>query len=70
MAKDYRFLGKATPRKDAREIVTGKAKYIDDIRPAVMLHGKALRSPHPHALIRHIDTTKGGGGASGDLELH
>ena len=42
MPNDYRFLGKATPRKDALEIVTGKAKYIDDIRPAAMLHGKVL----------------------------
>ena len=58
MPKDYRFLGKATPRKDALEIVTGKAKYIDDIRPAAMLHGKVLRGPYPHAEIRHIDTTK------------
>ena len=58
MSKDYRFLGKATPRKDAVEIVTGKAQYIDDIRPAVMLHGKVLRSPYPHAEIRRIDTAK------------
>jgi xanthine dehydrogenase molybdenum-binding subunit len=57
MPKDYRFLGKATARKDALEIVTGKAKYIDDIRPAAMLHGKVLRSPYPHAEIRRIDTS-------------
>ena len=58
MPREYRFLGKATPRKDALEIVTGKAKYIDDIRPAAMLHGRVLRSPYPHAEIRHIDTAK------------
>ena len=58
MPKDYRLLGKATSRKDALEIVTGKAKYIDDIRPAAMLHGKVLRSPYPHAEIRHIDTAR------------
>jgi len=56
-AKDYRFIGKATPRKDAVEIVTGKAKYIDDLELPGMLHGKVLRSPHPHALIKNIDTT-------------
>jgi len=56
-AKDYRFIGKATPRKDAVEIVTGKAKYIDDLELPGTLHGKVLRSPYPHALIKNIDTT-------------
>lgn len=54
----YRFIGKATPRKDGREIVTGKALYIDDIHPVSMLHGKVLRSPYPHAVILEIDTTR------------
>ena len=58
MTGEYRFLGKSTARKDALEIVTGKADYIDDIRPDLMLHGKVLRSPYPHAEIRHIDTTR------------
>ncbi|MGW8302543.1 MAG: xanthine dehydrogenase family protein molybdopterin-binding subunit, partial [Desulfobacterales bacterium] len=56
-AKDYRFIGKATPRKDAVDIVTGKAKYIDDLELPGMLHGKVLRSPYPHALIKNINTT-------------
>jgi CO/xanthine dehydrogenase Mo-binding subunit len=56
-AKDYRFIGKATPRKDAVDIVTGKAKYIDDLELSGMLHGKVLRSPYPHALIKNINTT-------------
>jgi xanthine dehydrogenase molybdenum-binding subunit len=55
--KEYRYIGKATPRKDAIEIVTGKAKYIEDVELPRMLHGKVLRSPYPHALIEHIDTT-------------
>ena len=56
--KDYRFIGKATPRKDATDIVTGKAKYIDDLELPRMLHGRVLRSPYPHALIKHIDTSR------------
>jgi CO/xanthine dehydrogenase Mo-binding subunit len=39
MRKEYRHLGKATPRKDAREIVTGEAKFIDDVK----LPGIAIR---------------------------
>jgi CO/xanthine dehydrogenase Mo-binding subunit len=58
MAKEYRHLGKATPRKDAQEIVTGKAKYIDDIKLPKMLYGKVLRCPYPHAEIKNIDTSK------------
>jgi CO/xanthine dehydrogenase Mo-binding subunit len=57
-AKDYRFIGKATQRKDAVEIVTGKAEYIDDLELPRMLHGKVLRSPYPHALIKNIDTSR------------
>jgi CO/xanthine dehydrogenase Mo-binding subunit len=58
MTKDYRFIGKRTPRKDALEIVTGKAKFIGDIKKSNMLHGKVLRSPYPHANIKKIDTAK------------
>jgi CO/xanthine dehydrogenase Mo-binding subunit len=58
VSKDYRFIGKRTPRKDALEIVTGKARYIDDITMPDMLHGKVLRSPYPHAKIRSIETQR------------
>jgi xanthine dehydrogenase molybdenum-binding subunit len=58
MSEEYRYIGKPTPRKDAVEIVTGRAKYIDDMQMPRMLHGKALRSPYPHANITNIDTTK------------
>jgi len=53
----YRYIGKATPRKDALELVTGKAEFIDDVKRPGMLHGKVLRSPYPHASIREIDAT-------------
>jgi xanthine dehydrogenase molybdenum-binding subunit len=56
--KDYRFIGKSTPRKDALDIVTGRTKFIDDLSIPDMLYGKALRSPLPHALIKSIDTTE------------
>ncbi len=55
--KEYRYIGKATPRKDAVDIVTGKAKYIEDVELPRMLRGKVLRSPYPHARIKNIDTT-------------
>ena len=55
--KEYRYIGKAIPRKDAVRIVTGKTQYIEDVELPRMLHGKVLRSPYPHALIKQIDTT-------------
>jgi CO/xanthine dehydrogenase Mo-binding subunit len=58
MSEKYRHIGKATHRKDARAIVTGSAKYIDDIKLPGMLYGRVLRSPYPHARIKHIDTSK------------
>jgi len=58
MSKEYRFIGKAMPRKDAVEIVTGKVEFINDIKLPSMLYGKALRSPYAHANIKNIDTSK------------
>jgi xanthine dehydrogenase molybdenum-binding subunit len=58
MAERYRFIGKATPRKDGVEIVTGDAKFIGDMKLPNMLHGKVLRSPYPHANLKRIDTSR------------
>jgi xanthine dehydrogenase molybdenum-binding subunit len=58
MPNQYRFIGKATPRKDAVEIVTGRAKFIGDIDLPNMLYGKVLRSPYPHANIKSVDTSQ------------
>ncbi len=53
-----KFIGKETPRKDAGDIVRGKANFIDDIKLSGMLHGRVLRSPYPHALIETIDVSR------------
>ena len=45
MQKNYRFIGKPAPRKDALDIVTGRAQYIGDMKQPDMLYGKVLRSP-------------------------
>jgi xanthine dehydrogenase molybdenum-binding subunit len=50
-------VGKGVPRSDALEKVTGRATYTTDITLPGMLYTKILRSPHPHAQIRAIDTT-------------
>lgn len=55
---DYKFIGKRVQRKDARGKVTGETQYADDMFLPKMLVGKVLRSKHPHALIKSIDTSK------------
>lgn len=40
------------------EIVTGTAQYLDDVKFQNLLHGKVLRSPHAHAVIKKIDKSK------------
>jgi CO/xanthine dehydrogenase Mo-binding subunit len=50
-------LGKPVPQVNARAKVLGRAVYAGDLHLPGMLHGKVLRSPHPHARIVHIDAT-------------
>ena len=51
-------IGQSLPKIDAWAKVTGETKFADDMVLPRLAHGKLLRSPHPHALIKHIDTTR------------
>lgn len=51
-------LGRSVPKTDAREKVTGRALYTDDLVLPGMLHGALLGSPHPHARILSYDTSR------------
>ena len=57
-AKKYKVIGTRPVRHDGVDKVTGKALYGADVRLQGMVHGKVLRSPHPHARIKSIDTGK------------
>src|SRR5262249_14565907 len=52
-----RVVGKPVPRVDARDKVTGKAKYTRDLKLPAMLYGVIVRSPYPAAQIRRVDTS-------------
>ena len=54
----YRVIGTRPVRHDGVDKVTGAARYGADISLPGMLHAKILRSPHAHARIRSIDTSK------------
>lgn len=52
----YSAIGKRLPKQDSESLVTGEAKYLDDLKLPGMLYGRIFRSPHPHALIKRINT--------------
>src|SRR6266478_618429 len=55
---DLRVIGVPRRRVDARAKVTGQTRFADDIFLPRMAHCKLLRSPHPHARIQKIDTSR------------
>jgi len=55
---NFKWVGKRTRRPDGPDKVTGRARYGDDMIVPGMLHAKILRSPHAHAKILSIDTSK------------
>ena len=57
-AENFSVVGKRVQRVEGFDKVTGDSEYIADIYLPGMLVGKVLRSPYPHARIRHIDTSK------------
>ena len=56
--KEYNVVGTRPIRHDGADKVTGHAKYGADYHTAGLLYGKILRSPHAHARIKSIDTSK------------
>ena len=51
-------VGARLPRYDGLGHVTGRTQYVDDVRVGKTLWTKALRSPHDHAGIVRLDTSK------------
>ena len=56
--KEYKVIGTRPIRHDGVEKVTGRALYGADFQTVGLLHGKVLRSPHAHARIISIDTSR------------
>jgi 2-furoyl-CoA dehydrogenase large subunit len=56
---DHPWVGRALPRKEDQALLCGRARFIDDLAPVPGLkHAAILRSQHPHAHIRAIDTSR------------
>ncbi|MCY3902828.1 MAG: xanthine dehydrogenase family protein molybdopterin-binding subunit [Caldilineaceae bacterium] len=54
----YKVIGTRPVRPDGVDKVTGRAVYAADVQMTGLLHGFVLRSPHAHAYIRSINTSK------------
>ncbi|HEY2105683.1 MAG TPA: xanthine dehydrogenase family protein molybdopterin-binding subunit [Candidatus Binataceae bacterium] len=52
--QEFKVIGTRPVRQDGMDKVTGRAKYGADYAFPDMLHGKVLRSPHAHAIIKSI----------------
>ncbi|HEY2817505.1 MAG TPA: xanthine dehydrogenase family protein molybdopterin-binding subunit [Casimicrobiaceae bacterium] len=57
-ANDSGFIGQSVKRKEDARFLTGTGQYTDDVTLPNQTYGYFLRSPHAHAKIRSIDTSK------------
>ena len=55
--EEFNVIGSRPIRHDGADKVTGRARYGADTNLPGMLHGKILRSPHAHAIIKSVDTS-------------
>ena len=51
------FIGAPVQRREDPSLITGTARYVDDLAPTGTLHMAIVRSPLPHAEITEIDTS-------------
>jgi aerobic carbon-monoxide dehydrogenase large subunit len=52
------LVGEPVRRVEDASLITGAAKYLDDLKLPGMTHVAIVRSPYAHARIKSIDTTK------------
>ena len=54
----FNVVGTRPIRHDGLDKVTGNARFSNDVNLPGLLYGQVLRSPHSHAIIKSIDTSK------------
>ena len=57
--KDNRIVGVSVPRKEGRDKITGRARYIDDMTLPGMLYGATIRSQIPRGKIKNVKFSSG-----------
>mgnify|MGYP000920183417 CR=1 FL=1 len=53
-----KYFGQPITRLEDKHLLTGRAKFIDDIEIPGMLHAAFLRSDYAHAIIKNIDVSE------------
>jgi carbon-monoxide dehydrogenase large subunit len=48
-------IGLSLKRREDRRLLTGRGRYVDDVRLPDLLHAAIVRSPHAHARIETVD---------------
>src|SRR3984893_17818802 len=52
-------IGASVVRKEDRRFITGRGRYVDDIKLQGMTYAQFVRSPHAHAKVKSIDSSEG-----------
>ena len=52
------FIGRGLPRREDLRLLRGRGRYVDDVSLPGQLHAAFVRSPHAHARIASIDTSR------------
>jgi len=56
--QELNYVGRRLAKADAKDKVTGRALYINDLSRPGMLYGRILYSERPHALIKRLDVSR------------
>ncbi|MBI4463650.1 MAG: xanthine dehydrogenase family protein molybdopterin-binding subunit [Acidobacteria bacterium] len=58
LPEQFQVIGKRVPRVQGLGVVTNLGQYTQNMRMPGMLHTRTLRSPHPHAKVKSVNTRK------------
>jgi len=58
VATQENYVGQSVPRSGAKKLLEGRGTYLDDLRLPRLVHVVFFRSPHAHAVIKHLDLSK------------
>jgi len=49
------YIGKSVPRPNAKRLLAGRGRYVDDVRMPRLAHAAFLRCPYAHARLASLD---------------
>jgi aerobic carbon-monoxide dehydrogenase large subunit len=50
-------IGARVARKEDKRFITGRGRYVDDVKVVGLTHAHFIRSPHAHAKVKSIDAS-------------